>query len=145
MNKDRVLQLARHLATVSPENYDMNMPNMCVIGHAEHLFGVHGRVDIAQYMDLPFDTVNDIYFGRNDKDDQQRFDRSQKDAILMLNNLAETGVVDWNVKDKKLERLLTAVSESLTAWDGEEDSVKEEHADMIKELQDAFDAYQAAN
>lgn len=38
----------------------------------------------------------------------------------------------------RLERLLAAVGASLTAWDGEEDTVRAEHAEVIKELQASY-------
>lgn len=44
------------------------------------------------------------------------------------------------------KRLLDAANASLTAWEGEEESVREEHAEIIEELESAiryFDAHGA--
>lgn len=41
------------------------------------------------------------------------------------------------------ERLLDAANASLTAWDGEEDSVRQEHRDVIEELESAIHYFNA--
>lgn len=41
------------------------------------------------------------------------------------------------------KRLLDAANDSLTAWEGEEYSVREEHAEMIEELESAIHYFNA--
>lgn len=68
--------------------------------------------------------------------------RGLPEVIELANGLAVPSRVEL---PEVTTRFLAAVAESLTAWDGEEESVKEEHAPMIAELDAAYDAFADAN
>lgn len=76
--------------------------------------------------------ANMSHYRANDTADWQ-------DAQDALNRLIDEARQTIDTKT----RLLDAVAASLTAWGGEEDSVKEEHAETIEELQAAYDAFLA--
>ena len=106
MNKDNMRKLADHLEQNVKDGYDQKNCAKCLAAHAANLAGYYeGCKTPRTWIASSFLGIDDFSYPEHRKQSQYLFcasplglyDPDYKDAVSVLRNFANTGVLDWTV------------------------------------------------